>query len=272
MFAYGMTYVLVAGLAIAPLGDGDGDGVGVSSDYTGYIISAKRLPRPGSAAPAGKGSKVRCTYQPWFADGRENGGLEFVDPGSNLSSEPTGKGAYYLVECSDGYRDVVWIKKRRGALTPEQLARRAYKLIPIAPPTVLTAPPRGQDGLVGLPQWFFLADGQWTPKSKRLHIGAVWAAATATPERMTISTGDGQTLTCDGPGTAYDTTRPADQQSSTCSHTYQHPASAYRVTVSVTWSGTWRGSGGTGGTLPPITKSVTFPIRVIEAQALVTKG
>ncbi|MEU8196248.1 hypothetical protein AB0C10_20925 [Microbispora amethystogenes] len=272
MFAYSMTYVLVAGLAIAPLGDGDGDGVGVSSDYTGYIISAKRLPHPRSATPAGKGSKVRCTYQPWFADGRENGGLEFVDPGSNLSSEPTGKGAYYLVECSDGYRDVVWLKKRRDEVTPEQLARRAYKLIPIAPPTVLTAPPRGQNGLVGLPQWFFLADRQWAPKSKRLHIGGVWAAATATPERMTISTGDGQTLTRDGPGTAYDTTRPADQQSSTCSHTYQHPASAYRVTVSVTWSGTWRGSGGTGGTLPPITKSVTFPIRVIEAQALVTKG
>jgi hypothetical protein len=110
------------------------------------------------------------------------------------------------------------------------------------------------------------------PKSKRLRTGAVWAEATATPQRMTVDTGEGRTLVCDGPGTAYDPARPDEQQRSTCSYQYQQPAHARRVTVSVTWGGKWHGSGGAGGALPTITRSVTFPVRVVEAQALVTKG
>ncbi len=271
MLAYGLSSVLVAVLALVSLGNDDG--VEVSGQYAGYIISGKQAPRPGAATPAGKGSGVTCSYTPWAVDGRKNGGLEFVDPGSNPNDEPSGKGAYYLVECSDGYRDVIWIpKKFDPGVTPEQLAREAYKLIPITPPKALTAPPRGKEGLVGLPHWFYLAKGEWTARSKRLRTGLVWAEATATPQRMTVSTGDGKTITCDGPGTAYDPARSADEQTSTCSYRYPRPNSAYRVTVTVTWGGTWHGSGGTGGTLPPITRSVTFPIRVVEAQALVTKG
>ncbi|MEV4106001.1 hypothetical protein AB0J42_37715 [Nonomuraea sp. NPDC049649] len=216
---------------------------------------------------------MTCAYTPWAVDGQQNGGLEFVDPASNPNDQPKGKGAYYLVECSDGYRDVIWIaKKHDPGITPEQLARRAYARIPIRSPKVLTAPPRGKEGLVGLPHWFYLAKGEWAAKSKRMRAGLVWAEATATPQRMTVNPGDGQTITCDGPGTRYDPTTPADQQRSTCSYRYSRPSSSNRVTVSVTWGGTWRGSGGTSGTLPPITRSVTFPVRVVEAQALVTKG
>ncbi|RBQ16964.1 hypothetical protein DP939_28345 [Spongiactinospora rosea] len=108
-------------------------------------------------------------------------------------------------------------------------------------------------------------------KSKRVRAGTVWAKATATPQQMTIDTGDGETLTCNGPGAAYDLARPPERQKTTCSHLYERPAHAYRVTVSVTWGGSWRGSGGTGGTLPPITRSITFPVRIVEAQALVVR-
>ncbi|RBQ13977.1 hypothetical protein DP939_43135 [Spongiactinospora rosea] len=64
----------------------------------------------------------------------------------------------------------------------------------------------------------------------------------------------------------------ADQQRSACSHRFAGPKDSYQATVTVDWGGTWRGSGGTGGDLPAISRSVTFPIRVIEAQSLVTKG
>lgn len=271
MLARSLSSVLLTALTV--VAPGAGSGTEVSAQPWGYLITGKQVPRPGAAAARSGGSRVTCAYTPWFADGRRNGGLEFVDPGSNPAQEPADEGAYYLVECSDGYRDVIWIRGSLGPrITPEQLAQQAYALIPIRPPKVLTAPPRGDAGLVGLAQWFYLAKSEWVAKSKRLRVGAVWAEATATPSKMTVMTGDGETITCDGPGTAYDRAKRADQQRSTCSYRYPHPARAYQVTVRVTWSGSWRGSGGTGGVLSPITRSVTFSVRIAEAQALVMKG
>ncbi|MFC5830044.1 hypothetical protein [Nonomuraea insulae] len=270
MLAYGLSLLL---LATAPVGPRSGEGTEVTTQSWGYLIMGREGPRPGAKGASGGGPGVTCSYKPWHVDGTREGGLEFVDPGSNPNSKPTRDGAHYLIECSDGYRDVLWIPGDIGqTVTPEQLARQAYEFIPISPPKVLTAPPRGSEGLVGLPQWFYLAKEEWQAKSKRLEVGAVWAEATATPRKLTVNTGDGKTVTCEGPGTTYDSSKRADQQQSSCSHRYLHPNSAYQASVTVTWNGTWRGSGGTGGTLPPITRTVTFPIRVAEAQALVTKG
>lgn len=271
MLARGMSVLLLSFLALTPTGHGDG--AEVSAQPWGYLLTGKHLPHSRPASAKTKSSGVTCTYTLWHVDGQENGGLEFVDPASNPDGKPKGKGAYYLVECTDGYRDVVWIPRRSGlGITPEELARRAYKMLPIRSPKVLTAPPRGQYGLVGLAHWFYLAKGEWMVKSKRIQVGAVWAEATAAPRAMIIHPGDGSAVTCEGPGTTYDPAQPADQQQSSCSYRYLHPKDAYRVSVTVIWNGTWRGSGGTGGTLPPITRTVTFPVRVAEAQALVTKG
>ncbi|MFI6637477.1 hypothetical protein ACIBI7_52080 [Nonomuraea fuscirosea] len=274
MLTSGMTRLLIAGLAAFPLMKDDGDGVGVSAQPFNYLIWADEKPRRASAVPTGRKPKVTCSYRRWwYANDLKKEGANAPDPDRPLSTEQPKEGAWYEVRCSDGYRNIVWIKNRKStAAIRERLARRAYERIPISAPKVLTAPPRGREGLVGLPHWFYLAQGEWVSKSKRLHAGGVWAEATATPQRMTVETGDGHTLVCAGPGTTYDSSRPAALQRSTCSHRYVQPAHARRVTVSVTWRGTWQGSGGAGGALPPITRSVTFPVRVVEAQALVTKG
>ncbi|MEV4575064.1 hypothetical protein AB0K16_17600 [Nonomuraea jabiensis] len=274
MLTGGMTHLLVAGLVVFPVMKDDGDGVGVSTQPFNYLIWAHEKPRRTSAVPASRKPKVTCSSQRWwYVNGLKKEGAGIADPNRTPSTEDPKDGAWYEVKCSDGYRNIVWIENRHApGVAREQLAHQAYKRIQISPPQVLTAPPRGRDGLVGLPHWFYLAKGQWVAKSKRLHAGAVWAEATATPQRMTIDTGDGHTLTCVGPGIAYDPSHLATQQRSTCSHRYLQPARARQVTVSVTWRGTWRGSGGAGGALPPITRSVTFPVRVVEAQALVTKG
>jgi hypothetical protein len=76
-----------------------------------------------------------------------------------------------------------------------------------------------------------------------------------------------------GPGTAYDPKRAAAAQHSECSYTYPRssaglPRSAYRVQVTVTWGGSWTGSGDTGGTLPVITRTASFDLRVAEGQAV----
>ncbi|MEU6720748.1 hypothetical protein ABZ897_55630 [Nonomuraea sp. NPDC046802] len=268
-----MTHLLLSGLVWFPATNDDGDGVGVATQPFDYTIWAQDKPGRAPATRAGR-PKVTCTYRRWwYANTLQKVGQEFVDPDRSSSTEQPKDGAWYEAKCSNGSRKIVWLEdKHAPAVIAEQLAQRAYKRIRISPPQVLTAPPRGRDGLVGLPHWFYLAEGQWVAKSKHLRTGAVWAEATAKPQRMTINTGEGHTFTCDGPGTAYAPDLPATRQSSTCSYRFQQPANARRVTVSVTWGGTWRGSGGAGGTLPPITRSVTFPVRVVEAQALVTEG
>ncbi|MFI7449676.1 hypothetical protein ACIBQX_19430 [Nonomuraea sp. NPDC049714] len=270
-----MTHLLVAGFLVVSLAKDDGDDVGVMHQpFDHYAVWAHETPRHRPAAPAGNAKpKVTCTYQRWsYVSTLQKVGRGYVDPDRVLSTEQPKDGAWYERKCSDGSRNIIWIANQHAPDASEQLARRAYKQIPIAVPQVLTAPPRGREGLVGLPHWFFLADGQWAAKSKRVRAGSTWAEATAKPQRMTIETGDGRTITCHGPGTAFDPHRPIEVQRSTCSHLYKQPAHANQVTVSVTWAGTWRGSGGAGGVLPPITRSVTFPVRIVEAQALVTKG
>lgn len=64
-----------------------------------------------------------------------------------------------------------------------------------------------------------------------------------------------------------------DAQHSDCSYIYTRssaglPSAAYQVTVTVTWGGTWVGSGATGGSLPALSRTTTFPLRVAEAQAV----
>ncbi|WP_460344239.1 hypothetical protein [Actinoallomurus acanthiterrae] len=97
---------------------------------------------------------------------------------------------------------------------------------------------------------------------------------TATPRRLVIKPGsDLPPVSCDGPGTTYDPAKPASTQHTDCSYTYRRssvaePGAVYRVTVTVVWSGAWTGSGGAGGTLPDISRSTVFGLKVAEGQGL----
>jgi hypothetical protein len=165
---------------------------------------------------------------------------------------------------------------RRGpagpAITPGQLALQEWRRLPVPVPQVRTAPPRGSEALVGLAEWFWVAN--WSARTGRAQAGAVWAQVTARPTRLTIDPGAGlPSVSCAGPGTVYDGARPAAAQHSSCSYTYLRssaglPGSAYRVTVTVTWGGTWQGSGGSGGTLPALARSASFSLPVAEGQAV----
>jgi hypothetical protein len=158
------------------------------------------------------------------------------------------------------------------AVSPAQLAIQAWQRLLLPRPEVATAPPRGSDGLVGLAQWFWVTN--WSSHHDRVQAGGVWAEVTARPASLTINPGAGTSaVTCTGPGTAYDRKRGSAGQRSDCSYTYVRssagmPSSAYQVTATVTWGGTWVGSGGTGGTLPALSRSSSFALRVAEGQAV----
>lgn len=173
-----------------------------------------------------------------------------------------------------GGRPVICGKDTAPAVTPQQLAQAAWKDLDLPIPTVRTAPPRGAEGLVGLPEWVWVPRGQWRSLPRKASAGAVWAEVTATPKQMVIEPGPGlPAVRCPGPGTAYDPVKPASGQHTDCSFTYRRssaaePGAVYRVKVTVVWGGAWVGSGGAGGTLPDISRSTTFGLKVAEAQGL----
>jgi hypothetical protein len=83
-------------------------------------------------------------------------------------------------------------------------------------------------------------------------------------------------VSCTGPGTAFDRAKNAAQQHTGCSYTYaepssRQPGSAYQAGLFVTWTVSWTGSGGAGGLITnSYTTGNTFSVRVAQAEALVT--
>ena len=160
------------------------------------------------------------------------------------------------------------------AVTPQQLAQIAIAelIIPVLQPQ--TAPPRGRDGLVGLPEWFWFPKAAWGPVSRTVTAGPVWARATAVPVGIVFHPGGGQAgMSCRGPGTAFDPARPLGAQHTDCSYTYKlpsagQPGNVYAAAVTVLWNVFWVGSGNTGGPVAngrAVTAPLTLPVAAGEA-------
>ena len=160
------------------------------------------------------------------------------------------------------------------AVTPQQLAQIAIAelIIPVLQPE--TAPPRGQDGLVGLPEWFWFPKAAWGPVSRTVTAGPVWARATAVPVSIVFHPGGRQPwFSCRGPGTAFNPVRPLGAQHTECSYTYKlpsagQPGNVYAAAVTVLWNVFWVGSGNTGGPVAngrPVTTPLTLPVAAGEA-------
>jgi hypothetical protein len=279
----------------------------------GLLAAALALPAgPASAAPAAAALPAggNCHYQ------LVNGGYEFVctdttgtggQPGSGgsgggggaksacaltpLSEQqakflglawPAPKGhTWEAITCPGGqpFGGVTLVNNATGApaVTPQELSIIAIGELIIPELRPRTAPPLGRDGLVGLPEWFWIPRAVWGPVTRTVTAGPVWARAVAMPEKIIFSPGGGQTgVTCVGPGTAYRPALPASGQRTSCSYTYTQPSAgqpgnAFAASVTVLWNVFWVGSGGTGGTVAngrPVSTPIT--LRVAAGEALVT--
>jgi len=80
--------------------------------------------------------------------------------------------------------------------------------------------------------------------------------------------GDGNQVTCDGPGVAYNTSIPDQDQSTTCGYTYQETSASgpFRITAAIEYDVTWTSVGvAGGGDLGDIPgPSTTTPVTVDE--------
>jgi hypothetical protein len=160
------------------------------------------------------------------------------------------------------------------ALPPsvEVIAREVYAEVPLASPEPHTSPPAGSPQLVGLPTWLWLDGSSWATFDASASVAGVTVTVVATPVSARWDMGDGTTVTCTGPGTAWtgDTSARTD-----CSHTYRYvsddqPGGRYQASVTLTWSVTWSASTGESGTLPAASRTSGFDLDVRQRQAVIT--
>jgi hypothetical protein len=195
---------------------------------------------------------------------------------------PTGE-SWALLECLGGATSTgpqaVLVNSATGApaITPQQLLVKALGELQVPYLAPGTAPPRGKDGLVGLPEWFWIPGASWRPRNVTVSAGPVWASVTAAPVSLTFDPGAGiGPVSCAGPGTAYNPGRPAAAQHTDCFYIYLQPSTgqpddAYQASVTVTWRVTWTGSGGVGGVLDAaLSVPFEFTVPVAQGEALVT--
>ena len=230
----------------------------------------------GGSTSGGGGGQVNytCTFVPLDEVQARNLGLSLPPP----------RGEHWaLMDCTGSTAGAgplaVLISNATGAprVTPRQLFDQAVGELSVPHLQPATAPPRGADGLVGLPEWFWIPASEWRARSVTVTAGPVWATVVAAPIGLAFKPGAGlSAVKCAGPGTAYNGRKPSAQQHTACSYTYEQssagqPENVYRASVTVTWRVSWTGSGGSGGVLDAalgVPVGVTIP--VAQGEALVT--
>lgn len=158
--------------------------------------------------------------------------------------------------------------------TPQVLAQEAVsKLVPTSP-TIRTSPTGDQ--VVHIPTWLWLDASAWRPVSATASVPGLSVTATAEPQSVIWNLGNGDSVTCAGPGNPYVASGDPMAASPSCGYTYHRasagaPGERFPVTATVTWSVAWVGGGATG-TAPSIASTSQASLRVTELQAVVVKG
>jgi hypothetical protein len=239
-------------------------------DFTWICVSSGGSPgSPGSGGSA----KYTCSYTKASPAVLQRAGVGPPQPGYQWD----------IMTCPGSSNgplggQLVQVSTQTGApaISPVELLKIAIGELSVPTLTAQTAPPIGKNGLVGLPEWFWVPRSQWRKTSITVTAGPVWADAVASPTSITFTPGSGLSdVSCAGPGAEFKRGLPASSQYTNCSYTYDQPsagqpANAYQAALTVTWTISWTGSGGAGGTITTgYTTGTAFGIRVAQAEALV---
>jgi len=158
-----------------------------------------------------------------------------------------------------------------GLADPLGLALEARDTVPIAHPAIHTSPDGDRRLYTQVPTWLWVDDSWWQPYTVTVTAGRVTTTLTATPTRARWDTGDGERVTCEGPGVTW---RPGMSDDQTyCKHTYRHssagrPTGTYPLTVTIEFSIGWTSNVGQTGSLAGVTRTATREVEVGEIQAV----
>ena len=265
-------------LAIEP-GAAGADGTADAWAGDGQVGSAAR----GIEAKAAGGTARRrtarptCTYQ--LLDEQASATADRFAANGWGAPRGDGPGSWYRKICTSeaggSAATIVWVPPRRT--DPRALAEEATDRADIPLPELRLSPPVDEAQVVNLPTWLTIDPAQWRPVTSSATAGGVTATATAVPESVTWSMGNGDRVTCAGPGTVYD---PAAGEAAKpgCTYTFRRssaraPGGRFLLEATVTWRVSWAASGAPGGgSLGTVTRTTSVPIRVAEIQALNISG
>ncbi len=201
--------------------------------------------------------------------------------GEGPNVAPDGRRAFYRT-CEGRPSEYVFLPPRRVGVppaplpTPGELAEQAAQQTPLPLPAVRMVPAPPVRPLVNLPMLLWIDPAQWAPQTASASAGGVTSMVTATPRRVLWNMGNGDAVSCDGPGVAFVAGVPYEQQlqGSDCQYTYgrssaNQPGEAYRVTTRLEFDVTWEAVGAPGGgDLGPAGRSTTTAVQVGEIQTL----
>ncbi|MDN3028620.1 ATP/GTP-binding protein [Streptomyces sp. S.PB5] len=134
---------------------------------------------------------------------------------------------------------------------PQVLAQRAVDSMTLLGPDIASPRPTGKY-TVGVPMWMWVNQSATTygPNTASASAGGITVTATAKVSKVVWSMGDGTSVTCNGPGTPY-TSSKGMAQSPTCGHVYSETSAGaqsakFPVTATSTWTINWQGGGQAG--------------------------
>ena len=141
-------------------------------------------------------------------------------------------------------------------------------------PTIHTSPSYRAGLLVQTPTWLWLSPSYWRTYSTTIIVWGYVVTIFATPTIVRWNMGNGESVTCIGPGTPW---LPGFSNAlSTCKYTYRHssdgaPRDRYRISATVTFVGSFTtvGLGGMRGPLGAVTRRSSVYAPVAEIQGLV---
>lgn len=219
------------------------------------------------------GGNVVCRYY-------DEGSGEPVNP-QDLPEELNGQQVQLVQDCVDAdtgeyvrIRVIVVTPPLVPEADPGELASMARSRLPLPLPEARMNP--DGDQTVTLPTWLWVDN--WETQTRSATAGGVTSTVVATPVEQRWTFGSpSERVVCRDAGAQYDTSRPASEQSTSCSYTFEHssagqPGDAYRVTVTLVWHVTWTSNIGASGDLGLVSRTRTIPTRVAEHQALNDSG
>lgn len=225
------------------------------------------------AGEADVAHRITCGYVP----------VDYVPPEAVVAPGPMSAvdapGGWYMYQCGDDpvFWGPVWLPEEEapdGTAGPSvaDVAQQAYGQLRLTQPRIGVSPVADQ--LVHLPTWLWL-DG-WGAVSATASVPGVAVTATATPESVSWSMGDGGTVNCDSPGVRFTAEHDPAAESPSCGYTYGsssagQPGGVFEVTAIVEWTVSWS-SAGQSGVFPGLTTSAATQLRVVESPALNTRG
>lgn len=252
---------------------GDSRSGGAYVDGSGNPTAEARDAAVAPGRPVRSGPATNCT---WEVINTDDSAVAMYDTdGTRLKSET---GRWLHKRCNGAETavggDFLVPERNRPPLDPAVLARQARESVAIPEPPISTSPQADRQLYTRVRTWLWLDPAWWRSYSATADAGGVSTTVSARPVRAVWSMGDGATTTCDGAGTVWRSGLP--DSATTCSYEYKNSSAgrrdnAYTMTVTVEFAVSWSSTIGSGGTLAPVTRSVSRPVQVGEIQAIETE-